>query len=493
MNVLMIYPEYPVTFWSFKYALKYVARKAAFPPLGLLTVAALLPPEWNLRLVDLNVRKLKDSDFQWADRIMISAMLVQRKSVDEILERCRAFDKTVVAGGPLFSAAEADYIGCIDHLVLGEAECTLPLFLEDVRKGAPQRVYRVQAFPSLADTPVPRWDLIDIRNYASLMIQYSRGCPFDCDFCDITNLFGKAPRLKSADQFLQELEALYAKGWRGSTFIVDDNFIGNRVAIKAMLPRLIDWLERHDHPFDFFTEASINLADDEALMRLMVEAGFDHVFVGLETPNEESLKECSKKQNCGRDLTTAIKKIQRSGLAVLGGYIVGFDHDDESIFARQIKFIQESGVVTAMVGLLNAIPNTRLWRRLKAENRIQVIASGDNMDGSVNFISKMDRAKLLEGYQKIIKTIYSPRAYYLRICEFLRHYHPQGRSRVDWKRLQALGRSVFYIGILGNGVTQWYYWKIVVKSLLFYRKAFPEVITLMIYGQHFRKIARRGV
>ena len=491
MNVLMLYPRYPVTFWSFKYALRYVSKKAAFPPLGLLTVAALLPQDWTIRLIDLNIQKLREEDLAWADLVMISAMIAQKQSVSSILEECRRLNKKVVAGGPLFNGAEEEYAPLVDSLILNEAEATLPLFLQDLERGTTRKVYRASEFPPLALTPMPRWDLIDVNKYASLMLQYSRGCPHDCEFCDITATFGKKPRLKETGQFLNELDALYRRGWRGSVFIVDDNFIGNRKAIKDMLPRVIDWMGRHNYPFEFFTELTITLADDEELMRLMVEAGFDKVFIGLETPNEESLKECSKNQNRRLDMTAAVQKIQSFGLAVLGGYIVGFDSDDENIFARQIKFIQESGVVTAMVGLLNALPNTRLWRRLKDENRLELTPSGDNTDGSINFISRMDRAKLIEGYRKIIRTIYSPGPYYQRICEFLRHYSPGGRRKIGWDRIKALLKSILYIGILGNGVTQWYYWKLFVKSLLFYRKAFPEAITLMIYGQHFRKIAKR--
>lgn len=491
MNVLMVYPRHPLTFWSFKYALKYVSKKAAFPPLGLLTVAALLPADWNIRLIDLNVDKLRDKDLLWADLVMISAMIAQKKSVADVISDCRRLGKRVVAGGPLFNGVQDEYVDKIDHLVLNEAEATLPRFLKDLAAGRPQKIYRSSEFPSLSETPIPRWDLIDVAKYASLMVQYSRGCPFDCDFCDITATYGKKPRLKSIDQFIRELDVLYSRGWRGSVFIVDDNFIGNKRAIKKMLPAAIEWMSGRNYPFEFFTEASIDLADDGDLMRMMTEAGFDKVFIGLESPNEESLKECSKNQNRQRDMTAAVKTIQRSGLAVLGGYIVGFDSDDESIFSRQIKFIQESGVVTAMVGLLNALPNTKLWQRLKAENRLELTASGDNTDGSINFISKMEKRKLLEGYRGIVRTIYSPGPYYRRICEFLKHYTPCGKRQMGRDRIRALLRSIFYIGILGNGVTQWYYWKLFIRSLLFHRKSFPQAITFMIYGQHFRKISRK--
>jgi radical SAM superfamily enzyme YgiQ (UPF0313 family) len=494
MNILMIYPKYPVTFWSFKYTLKYISKKASFPPLGLLTVAAMLPKEWNLQLVDLNIRRLEQKELEWADYVVISAMLVQKDSVSEILQNCARLQKKVIAGGPLFTSKFEDYIHLVDHLILNEAECTLPQFLADLENGTPKKVYRSNSFPSLRNTPLPRWDLVKTEDYALLMIQFSRGCPFNCEFCDVTSLFGHNPRTKTEDQFLQELQAIYDTGWRGSLFVVDDNFIGNKKAIKNMLPHVIEWMKAHKYPFEMLTETSINIADDDQLIQLMTEAGFTNIFIGLETPNEESLKECSKNQNCKRDMTAAIKKLQAAGLQVFGGYIVGFDNDDESIFARQIKFIQETGVVTAMVGLLNALPNTKLWHRLKNENRLSNISSGDNTDGSINFIPRMDKAKLIAGYNKIVKTIYSPRHYYQRVNEFLKTYKPKPftrKNKYSWMRLKALIRSVFYIGILGNGASQWYYWKLMLKSFFIYRKSFAEAMTLMVYGYHFRKIAKK--
>jgi len=494
MNILMIYPRYPVTFWSFKHVMKYIAKKAAFPPLGLLTVAAMLPAEWNIRLTDLNIEKLKEKDMLWADYVMISAMLIQKDSVDEILRDCARLKKKVIAGGPLFSAKPEDYYYSVDHLILNEAECTLPPFLSDLARGSAQKVYRSGEFPSLHNTPLPRWDLAKIKYYANLMIQFSRGCPFNCEFCDVTSLFGHNPRIKTEDQFLRELQSIYDTGWRGTVFIVDDNFIGNKKAIKTMLPGVVEWMKSHQYPFELLTETSINIADDDELIRLMTQAGFNSIFIGLETPNEESLKECSKNQNCKRDMIAAIKKLQARGLQVFGGYIVGFDNDDESIFARQIKFIQETGVVTAMVGLLNALPNTKLWHRLKNENRLDDNSSGNNTDGSINFIPRMDKIKLIAGYHKIVKTIYSPRYYYQRINEFLKSYKPipiKRKNRYSVRRMRAFVKSVFYIGILGNGATQWYYWKLMLKSLIFYRESFSEAMTLMIYGYHFRKMAKK--
>ena len=491
MKVLLVYPEYPLTFWSFDYALKFISKKAAYPPLGLLTVAAMLPVDWEVRLLDMNVEKLGDLDLQWADYVMISAMLIQKESVRSVLQRCHSFGKKVIAGGPLFNGTPEQYLDRVDHLILNEAEITLPLFLADLGKGNPRKVYRADNYPELSLTPTPRWDLIKIKKYATLMIQCSRGCPYDCEFCDITRLYGRRPRVKEAGQMIGELQAIYDLGWRGTVFIVDDNFIGNKAKIKMILPHLIKWMEEHQYPFQFTTEASINLADDDELIELMVDAGFDTVFIGLETPNEESLLECAKIQNRGRDMVAAIKKLQAAGIQVLGGYIVGFDSDDERIFSRQIKFIQESGVVTAMVGLLNALPKTKLWKRLMAENRLQLDTTGNNTDGTINFIPKMDQNMLINGYRSIVRTIYSPRYYYRRVCNFLEQYQPRRKWAVQRHDIQAFFKSIFYLGIVGNGISQWYYWKMLWKSLIFHRSLFPDAIKLMVFGYHFRKVAKK--
>jgi len=354
MKILLVYPKYPDTFWSLKHALKFISKRATHPPLGLLTVAALLPKEWSKKLVDMNVTPLGDRDIEWADLVFVSAMSIQKASVEEVIGRCKRLGVAVVAGGPLFTTDHEGFKG-IDHLVLNEAEVTLPLFLRDLENGRAKRLYTSREFPDLERTPIPLWELIDMKKYATMSIQYSRGCPFNCEFCDISVLYGRKVRTKNKDRLLAELESLYAHGWRGDVFFVDDNFIGNRRALKAeILPAIIEWMENRKYPFCFNTEASVDLSDDERLMQLMVNAGFISVFVGIETPNEESLAECNKVQNKNRDLIGSVKKLQRSGLYVTGGFIVGFDNDPPSIFERLIAFIQESGIVTAMVGLLNA-------------------------------------------------------------------------------------------------------------------------------------------
>jgi radical SAM superfamily enzyme YgiQ (UPF0313 family) len=489
MKILLIYPETPATFWSYKHVLKFISKKAVYPPLGLITVAAMLPKDWDMRLMDMNVEELKDIDIQWADYVFISAMLVQTKSTRDVLHRCRRLGTKVVAGGPLFNSLSEEYLELTDHLILNEAELTLPPFLADLDQGHPKKVYSSDEFPDLSLTPIPRWDLVKLDKYSDVMVQCSRGCPFNCEFCDITVLNGRKQRIKSTDQIIEELTTLYNSGWRGGVFIVDDNFIGNKKRIKEVLPHLATWMKTRDYPFTFLTEASINLADDDELIELVCEAGFDSVFVGLETSNEKSLQECSKTQNCDRDLVASIQKLQAAGLLVLGGYIIGFDNDDESVFSRQIEFIQESGVATAMVGLLSALPKTKLWERLKLENRLEIVASGENTDGTINFIPTMDKKTLIDGYRNVVKTIYSPRRYYQRVCTLLEYYRPRRSRKVSAVDVKAFLMTIFYIGILGNGSSQWYYWKMFFNSLLWHRKSFGSAMTLMIYGHHFRKIS----
>lgn len=491
MKILLVYPQYPETFWSFKYALKFVSKKAAYPPLGLLTVASMLPREWERKLVDMNVTDLSDSDIRWADYVFISAMSVQKDSVGRVIRKCQRLGVKVVAGGPLFTTEHEEF-NSVDHLVLNEAEITLPLFLEDLKKGQAKHIYTSDKWPDIRISPVPSWELIDMRKYSSMSIQYSRGCPFNCEFCDIVFLNGRVPRTKDREQLLMELDALYDQGWRGSVFIVDDNFIGNKRKLKAeILPAIADWMKKKAHPFSFITEASVNLSDDEELLQLMVAAGFDSVFVGIETTNQESLSECGKLQNSNRDLLNSVKRLQNYGLQVYGGFIVGFDNDPPNIFETLINFIQRSGVVTAMVGLLNAPPGTRLFRRLKQENRLTRDFSGDNTDCSINFVPKMGYEVLIHGYKKLITTIYTPKQYYERIRTFLREYRPlRGRPlRPQPAHLQAFVRSVWVLGIKEKG--RQYFWELLAWTLAKRPRSLITAITLAIYGFHFRKVTER--
>jgi len=485
MKILLVNPDIPLTFWSFKNALKFISKKAVIPPLGLLTVAAMLPREWETKLVDMTTAKLRDRDIQWADYVFITAMLIQQKSADQVIERCRKAGTKVVVGGPLFTSLPEQYVH-VDHLVLKEAELTLPLFIKDLQEGCPRKVYNTHEKADLHQTPIPLWNLIQRKKYAMMCIQYSRGCPFGCDFCDVTTLFGHKIRTKTTEQVLKELESLYTLGWRDEVFFVDDNFIGNKNRVKKeLLPAIIDWMKRRRYPFSFNTQASINLADDEELMALMVQAGFDCVFVGIETPNEDSLVECNKVQNKGRDLVACVKKIQRSGMQVQAGFILGFDSDKPSAFDSLIQFIQKSGVVTAMVGLLNAPRGTKLYHRLMMENRLSDAATGDNTNFSMNFVPKMGFEDLLKGYKKVVSTIYSPRNYYERVLTFLRDYKPGENNRVRFRfcDVKAFVRSTWRLGIIGKGRLA--YWKLIFWSLRSPRYLHLAV-TLAICGFHFR-------
>ncbi|MFC1940766.1 B12-binding domain-containing radical SAM protein [Chloroflexota bacterium] len=488
MKILLVYPRYPDTFWSFKHALKFVSKKAAFPPLGLLTVAAMLPEDWGKKLVDMNVSALTDEDIKWADYVFISAMVVQKDSVREVITRCNEKGTRVVAGGPLFTSEYEEFDG-VDHFVLGEAEITLSPFLKDLEKMSARHIYKSDQRPDISKTPVPLWNLINMKKYSRMNIQYSRGCPFNCEFCDIVILNGRKPRTKDSGQLLAEMEALYRLGWRGHVFIVDDNFIGNKAKLKAdILPAMASWLEERKYPFEFSTEASINLADDEQLMQLMVRAGFNSVFIGIETPDEEGLSECNKLQNKNRDLLASVKKIQNHGFEVQGGFIVGFDSDPISIFRSQINFIQKSGIVTAMVGLLNAPQGTRLYHRLKKEGRLLGGSTGDNTDSSINFVPKMDYETLVNGYKSILDTIYSPKQYYQRIKTFLREYKPERKRtpKLQPGYLWAFIKSMWCLGIREKG--RWYYWEFLISTLMRYSRSFPLCVSLAVYGFHFRKV-----
>lgn len=491
MNVLMVYPRFPDTFWSFKHALRFIRKTAALPPLGLITVAAMLPPEWNKRLVDVNIRELTDADLAWADYVFISAMIVQRESAREIIARCKQAGRPVVAGGPMFTA-EPELFPEVDHFVLNEAEVTLPRFLADLARGAPERMYRCDEFPDIECTPAPMWELLELDHYASMSVQYSRGCPYNCDFCNITTLFGHRPRVKSAQQMINELDGLYRLGWRGPIFFVDDNLIGNKRRLKQeLLPALIEW-RRGKVNMAFNTEASINLADDPQLMDLMVQAGFTTVFIGIETPDSESLAEANKRQNTRRDLAADIRRIQRAGLQVQGGFIIGFDNDTPSIFQRQIDFIQRTGVVTAMVGLLNALPGTRLYERLRQEGRLLTQTTGDNSDGTTNIVPMMDPEVLREGYRTVVRYIYAPRPYYQRVKTFLREYgQPVSKVPLDREHLMAFFRAAWQLGLLGAERVE--YWRLLIWTALRRPRLVPIAVTLAIYGYHFRTVSQLNI
>jgi radical SAM superfamily enzyme YgiQ (UPF0313 family) len=485
----MVYPMYPDTFWSFKHALKFVSKKASFPPLGLLTVASMLPKDWNKKLIDMNANQLTDDEILWADLVFISAMSIQSASANEMIERCINLNAKIVAGGPLFTSSSELYEN-VDYLILNEAEITLPHFLEDLNEGNPKHKYTSDDWADITTTPLPQWDLVSMNNYTSMNLQYSRGCPFDCEFCDITVLYGRKPRTKTKDQVIAELDALYFTGWRGPVFFVDDNFIGNKVKLKKeILPAITEWMTKRKNPFYLNTEASINLADDEDLMWQMAKAGFEAVFIGIESTNKQSLVECHKPQNANRDLIASVKKIQQFGLEVQGGFIVGFDNDHPQIFEEITDFIQQSGIVTAMVGLLNAPRGTKLEKRLFEEGRMLNDFTGNNTDFTINFIPRMDSEILSEGYKSILKTIYSPKYFYERVMRFMKDFEPKKKKvfHLNPNYILALFRSIFKLGVIGE--ERIYYWKLFLWTLFRKPKLFSLAILFAIYGFHFKKIS----
>ena len=488
MKVLFVYPEYPATFWSFKHALPFINKKVSLPPLGLLTVASMLPKEWEKKLVDLNASQLKDEDIEWADSVFISGMVVQRKSAHEVIDRAKSAGKFVIAGGPLFSNEYVNFEN-VDCFVLNEGEITVPIFLEDLKNNRVKHIYASEEKPDLSLTPVPDWSLINYKDYATLSMQISRGCPFSCEFCDVIIMNGQVPRYKSDEQVIAELDALYDSGWRGGVFIVDDNFIGNKIFAKRILDKIVSWMDERKKPFTLLTEASINIADDKPLMKLMQRANFDSVFIGIETPEEEGLISCGKLHNTNKDLIEKVKIIQRSGLEVQGGFILGFDTDTEKTFDNMIKFIQKSGIVSAMVGLLHAIPDTQLYKRLYGEKRIlPEPPSGDNTDFSLNFIPEMNFDSLMAGYKRVVNTLFSPKYYNKRIITYLKEYNKIAVNTKLSVRMQikALSRSIWKIGITGKG--KFHFWKLILWTIFRKPSLIAEAITHSIYGYHFRTV-----
>ena len=488
MKVLLVNPEFPETYWSFRHALPFEGKRCAFPPLGLMTVSALLPPSWEKRLVDLNIESLKASDIAWADMVFATAMLVQKDSLRDVVKRAKAAGKRVVLGGPYVTSTR-EKLPPADHLFRGEAETTLPQFVDDLARGEAKAVYEAPERPALALTPIADFGIAKMKRYSAMSVQYSRGCPFSCEFCDIIEIYGRVPRTKSNQQIIAEFDALRDLGWRGTVFIVDDNFIGNKKSVRKLLPDLAKWQKDNGYPFSLITESSINLADDEALLESMREAGFRRVFIGIETPVEESLHEAQKTQNRG-NLLDSVKTIQSYGMEVMAGFIVGFDNDPADIFERQIDFIRKSAIPLAMVGLLNALPDTQLWKRLEREGRLLgEDASGNNTVCTLNFKTRMDPALLIQGYQSIMRTIYSPREYYERTLDSIRRTgkqlaEPQYRNLSG---LKALTKILLKLGIMDRERRE--FWRFFTHVLVRHRDKFTDSLRLAAVGYHFRKLS----
>jgi radical SAM superfamily enzyme YgiQ (UPF0313 family) len=489
MKILLVSPKYPDTYMSFKHALRFISKKAAVPPLGLITVSAMLPENWQKKLVDMNVSELLASDIIWADYVFISAMYVQKESVNDVITICKKYSTEIVAGGPLFTQEYENYPQ-IDHFILNEAEITMPQFLNDLFSGTkPKKVYKTDDYADVTTSPIPDYHLLLKKEYAFMNIQVSRGCPFACDFCEITSLLGHKVRMKSTDQIINELEVLYNLNWRGNVFIVDDNFIGNKKEIKSnLLPAMKEWMHEHSYPFTLTSQTSINISDDEELLSMMVDTGFSSTFIGIETPDEVSLHDCNKFQNQNRDMLQSVKIIQNAGMQVSGGFIVGFDSDTPSIFQRQINFIQQSGIVSAMVGLLNAPKNTKLYKRLEAENRLTIEATGSNTDYSMNFIPKMNQQELLDGYKTIINNLYSEKPYYKRIRQFLLNYKQRNKrkQKIEFSYITGFFKSLFVLGVANRGRIE--YWKFLIWTLIRRPGLFPDAVIFSVYGYHFRTV-----
>lgn len=484
MKILLVYPKYPSTFWSLKHALDFIDKKAVMPPLGLLTIASLLD-EHELKLVDMNVKPVSDKDLLWADYVFISAMITQKESAEDLIYRCKLLGVKMVAGGPLFNNLDHEFPD-VDHFILNEGEVTIPLFLEDLKNGTLRKKYTSNVRPDIDSVPTPKWDLININDYAKMPLQFSRGCPFDCEFCNIADLNGKVPRVKSPAKFMEELNSLYDAGWRSAIMIVDDNFICNKAKAKELLKEMIKWRKEKKFKATYVTQISLNLADDDELLLLMQQAGFSSVFIGLETPCKNSLEECGKYHNKNRDMVQDIKKIHNWGMEVYGGFIVGFDSDDETIFDTQFEFIQEAGIVVATIGLLNALPGTKLYDRLKREKRLTSESSGNNMDFSTNIVPKMNKTVLIEEYKKLLLSLYSVKNYYGRILNFLKDYRHHNSGDFAFEYVVLFFKCLYILGLKDKNRA--YFWKMFLTCLFRYPTSLPKVLTMAIYFVHYEKI-----
>jgi len=496
-NVLLVYPEFPASYWGYNFALDFVGKKAAMPPLGLLTVAGIFPEEYPLKVVDMNVQPLTDEHLDWADLVFTSTMIVQQDSLKEVVQLCNQARIPVIAGGPYPTSYYEDLEG-VDHLVLDEVEDTLLDFLHDLEQGTAKRIYRAPEKPEVSRSPLPRYDLIDLNEYATMALQFSRGCPFDCEFCDITKLFGRKTRTKTNDQVLAEFDLLYRLGWRGSLFLVDDNFIGNKRAALSLLTDVARWQKKRDFPFSLFTEASVNLGRLEPLMDAMIDSGFSSVFLGIETPNPEALLKTKKKQNTrtGEEhyLLNAVRTIQQKGMEVMGGFILGLDGDSEDAFDSQIEFIQESGIPMAMVGLLSALKGTDLYHRLQREGRLLKESTGNNFHITLNFETEMDREVLIEGYKRVMTTIYDPtlKNYFERCWTLLRNLkytehtvRPFGKTE-----LLATAKSMKRQLLSRQGPA---YVRFLVRVFRYNPRLLTEAVRLAIMGYHFEKITSQQI
>ena len=454
IKVLMVWPRFPASYWSLGEATEIVPERSLVPPLGLITVAALCPKQWTIRLIDLAFQELTDKDLLWADLLMVSAMQVQHNDARRTLERASKLRRRTMIGGPYASSEPEALLPLADHVVVGEPDEIFPEIAADLEGGSARRLYRVIEKPDVSRTPVPRFDLLALNKYTLMAVQFSRGCPFTCEFCDIITLYGRRPRTKSPAQMIGELDALLHLGWRKDIFIVDDNFIGNHIAALDLARALEQWQRQNQYPFRFGTEASIDLASRPELLDAMVKANFWRVFIGIETPSAASLKETKKFQNLRRDLLDSIRFIQQHGLWVMGGFIVGFDNDEADIFDRQIEFIERAAIPWAMTGALQAPPTTPLYDRMKREGRLIQSSLEPSNFSPPNFRTVLPLPELLDGLKRMLLTLYDPRRYYERVLDSLERWQARPEQRVSALsfvyRLRVVFKSVWRQGVLSG-------------------------------------------
>jgi radical SAM superfamily enzyme YgiQ (UPF0313 family) len=484
MRVLLVNPDFPDTYWGLRKMMPLVHRSWVVAPLGLITVAAMLPRDWDLRLIDIAVEPLDDDDLRWADVVMLTGMLVQSSSMHAVLKRCRSLGVKTVVGGP-YATAVPDELDDADYLVLGEAEQIISELCTDLSAGQARRIYREVDKPELNATPIPRYDLLKPGAYHYLAVQYSRGCPFQCEFCDITTLYGRVPRTKSPEQVIGELESIRALGFSGRVMFVDDNFIGARKDVRHLLTELAGWRRRTGAPLEYFTEASIDLADDPRLVDLMTDAGFAVVFLGIETPNTESLRETRKHQNLRRNMVDQVKQLRSQGLDVYAGFILGFDHDEDTIFDEMIDFVQQAGIPYAMVGMLDALPGTPLYRRLAREGRLRAdVESGDNF-APTNVVTRLPADQMLAGYARVLETLYSPDVYFDRCRVHLREWRMPETPAVPTSAedLPVVWRSIWTQGIKSS--YRGSYWRFMAWVVRHHPRKLPWAIAQACAGHHF--------
>ncbi|BAU63978.1 hypothetical protein STA3757_13470 [Stanieria sp. NIES-3757] len=489
MRVLLIYPLFPQTFWSYDKILELVNRKVLLPPLGLITVAAILPQTWEFKLVDRNIRDVKEEEWEWADLVLFSAMIVQKNDLLAQIQVAKQRGKLVAVGGPYATSLphEPQEAGT-DFLILDEGEITLPMFVDALAKGEKNGTFRTTEKPDVTATPIPRYDLLELDAYDSMSVQFSRGCPFQCEFCDIIVLYGRKPRTKTPAQLLKELDYLYELGWRRSIFMVDDNFIGNKRNVKLFLKELKVWQAEHRYPFAFNTEASVDLADDAELMELMVQCNFNAVFLGIETPDEDSLQLTKKFQNTRNSLADTVDKIIRAGLRPMAGFIIGFDGEKANAGQRIIHFVEEAAIPTAMFGMLQALPNTALWNRLEQEQRLRDETRKDiNQTTLMNFIPTRPIEEIAREYIEAFWTLYEPKTYLDRVYRcFLKLGAPQCQipaSLPNWVDLKALMIVIWRQGFKRN--TRWQFWHHLLGILKHNPAVWEHYLTLCAHNEHF--------